>query len=62
MQRGKTRGETVRLLEGTGHRMLSLMAAQEGIGHMLFHQAPSHDNPPPSDAPRERALDAEFVC
>ena len=32
--------------EAAGHGLLSLMAAREGIGHTLFHQAPPHDNPP----------------
>ena len=45
MQRGRTRGETARLRGGTGHGLLSLMAARESIGHLLFHQAPPHDNP-----------------
>ena len=26
--------------------MLSLMASREGIGYILFHQAPPHENPP----------------
>ena len=40
VQEGRTRGEAA------GHGLLSLMAAQEGIGHIRFHQAPPHDNPP----------------
>ena len=40
VQRGRTRGEAA------GHGLLSLMAAREGIGHILFHQAPPHENPP----------------
>ena len=40
VRRGRTRGEAA------GHGPLSLMAAREGIGHILFHQAPPHDNPP----------------
>ena len=61
MQGGKTRGETLRRRGDTGYRMLSLMAAQESIGLMLFHQAPPHDSPR-STAPGNRALDAELVC
>ena len=40
VRRGRTRGETA------GHGLLSLMAVRESIGHVLFHQAPPHDNPP----------------
>ena len=40
VRRGRIRGEAA------GHGLLSLMAAREGIGHILFHQAPPHDNPP----------------
>ena len=46
VQLGRTRGETARHREAAGHGLLSLMAARESIGHVLFHQAPSHDNPP----------------
>ena len=46
VQLGRTRGETARHREAEGHGLLSLMAAREGIGHILFHQAPPHDNPP----------------
>ena len=46
VQLGRTRGETVRQREAAGHGLLSLMAARESIGHVLFHQAPPHDNPP----------------
>ena len=62
IQRSITRWETARLRGGAGHGMLSLMTAREGIGHMLFHQAPPYDNPAPSHAPGKRALDAELVC
>ena len=44
VQRGRTRGETARQAGGIGHGLLSLMAAREGIGHMLVHQAPSYTN------------------
>ena len=44
--RGRTRGETARNREAMGHGLLSLMAAREGIGHVLFHQAPPRENPP----------------
>ena len=46
MQRGMGRGETARLQGGTGHGLLWFIAAREGIGHMLSHQAPPHDNFP----------------
>ena len=46
VQRGRTRGETARHREAVGHGLLSLMAAREGIGHILFHQAPPYENPP----------------
>ena len=45
-QLGRTRGETARHREAAGHGLLSLMAAREGIGHVLFHQAPPHCSPP----------------
>ena len=38
--------EATRIAETPRHGLLSLMAAREGIGHILFHQAPPHDNPP----------------
>ena len=46
VQLGRTRGETARHREAAGHGLLSLMAAREGIGRILFLQAPPHDNPP----------------
>ena len=46
MHRGRTRRETARLRWGTGHRMLSLMTARAGVGHILLHQAPPYDSPP----------------
>ena len=46
VQLGRTRGETARHREAAGHGLLSLMAAREDIGHVLFHQAPPHDSPP----------------
>ena len=46
VQLGRTRGETARNREAAGHGLLPLMAAREGIGHVLFHQAPPHDSPP----------------
>ena len=46
VQLGRTRGGTARHREAAGHGLLSLMAAREGIGHVLFHQAPPHDSPP----------------
>ena len=46
MQLGRTRGKTARHREAAGHGLLSLMAAREGIGHVPFHQASPHDNPP----------------
>ena len=46
VQLGRTRGETARHREAEGHGLLSLMAAREGIGHILFHQAPQLENPP----------------
>ena len=46
VQLGRTRGETARHREAAGHGLLSLMSAREGIGHVLFHQAPPHDSPP----------------
>ena len=46
MQSGRTRGETARRQGGAGHGLLSLMAARDGIDHMIFHQAPPHENPP----------------
>ena len=51
MQSGRTRGEIARDQEAAGHRLLSPMTAWEGIGLTLFHQAPSHDNPPHSIRP-----------
>ena len=62
VQLGRTRGETARHREAAGHGLLSLMAAREGIGHILFHQAPPLENPPPSHTSGERAFDAELVC
>ena len=46
VQLGRTRGETARHREAAGHGLLSIMAARESVGHVSFHQAPSHDNPP----------------
>ena len=46
MQRGRTRGETARSHGGQEHGLLSLMAAREVIGHVLFHQSAPHQNPP----------------
>ena len=46
VQRGCTRGETARQAGGMGHGPLFLMAAREGIGHTIFHQAPPCENPP----------------
>ena len=46
VQLGRTTGETARHREAVGHGLLSLMAARESIGHVLFHQVPPHDNPP----------------
>ena len=46
VQLGRTRGETARHREAAGHGLLSLVAALEGIGHILFHQAPPLENPP----------------
>ena len=69
--RGRTRGETARYHGARmGYRLLSLMAAREGIGHILFHQPPPDRNPPlptrPASElltpPGERAVDAELVC
>ena len=54
--RGRTRDETARMRHG----LLSLMVAREGIGHILFHQAPPDRNPPLPTG--ERAVDAELVC
>ena len=38
------------------HGLLSLMAAREGIGHVLYHQAPPHKNPPPPSRPVSKLL------
>ena len=46
VQLGRTRDETARNRKAAGHGLLSLMAAREGMGHVLFHQAPPHDSPP----------------
>ena len=46
VQLGGTRGETSRHREAAGNGLLSLMAAREGIGHVLFHHTPPHDSPP----------------
>ena len=46
VQLGRIRRETARHREAAGHRLLSLVAAREGIGHVIFHQAPRHDRPP----------------
>ena len=46
MQLGRTKVETTRQGEAAQHGLLSLIAAREGIGHVLFHQAPPHDSPP----------------
>ena len=51
VQQGRTRGETARQAGGMGHELLPLMAAREGIGHMLFHQTPPCENPPLSTPP-----------
>ena len=45
-QRGRNRRETVRLQAGAGHGLMPLMAAREGMGNIIFHQAPPNDNPP----------------
>ena len=36
VQLGRTTGETARHREASGHRLLSLMAMRESIGHVLF--------------------------
>ena len=41
-----TRGDTARHQGAADHWLLSLMAAREGIGHVLFHHATPHDRPP----------------
>ena len=46
VQRGRTRGETARSHEGQEHGLVSLMAAWEVIGHVLFHQSAPHRTPP----------------
>ena len=38
------------------HGRLSLMAAREGIGHVLHHQAPPHKNPPLPSRPVSELL------
>ena len=45
-QLGRTTGQSARNQGGMQHELLSLMAAREGIGHVLYHQAPPHANPP----------------
>ena len=47
VSRGRTRGENTRHREAAGNGLLSLTAARESIGHVLFHQAPPHDDPLP---------------
>ena len=49
-QLGCTRGQTPRNQGGMQHGLLSLMAGREGIGHVLYHQAPP---PSPTLAPGE---------
>ena len=56
VQLGRTRGETARHREAAGHGLLSLMAAREGIGHVLFHLAPPHDSPPRPTRPVSERL------
>ena len=43
---GRTKGDTTWRHGGTGHGVLSLMAPRHCTGHMLFHQAPPHENDP----------------
>ena len=50
-QLGRTRGQTARSQGGMQHGVLSLMAAREGIGNVLYHQVPPHENPPLSSRP-----------
>ena len=51
MQLDRTRSETARHREAAGHGPLSLMAASEGIDHVLFHQSLPHDSPPLPTSP-----------
>ena len=45
-QLGRIREQTARSQGGMQHGLLPLMAAREGISHVLYHQAPPHENPP----------------
>lgn len=56
------RGETTRHREAVGHELLLLMAAREGIGHILFHQAPPYENSPLHARPASELSIADLVC
>ena len=45
-QLARTRGQPARNQGGMQHGVLSLVSALEGIGHVLYHQAPPQENPP----------------
>ena len=50
---GRTRGQIARNQVVMQQGLLSLMAAREGTGHVLYLQAPPHANPLPTHAPGE---------
>lgn len=56
----RTRGETAVNRESMGHELPSLMAAQEGIGYVIFNLAARESTP--FHTTGERAFDAEHVC
>ena len=55
-QLGRTRGQTACNRGGMHHGLLSLMAARKGIGHVMYHQAPPHKNPPLPSRPVSELL------
>ena len=55
-QLGRTRGQTARSQGGMQHGLLFSMAAWEGIGHVLYHQAPPHEKPPLPSRPVSELL------
>ena len=52
----RTRGQTARNQGGMQHGLLSLMAAPDGIDHILYDQAPPHKSPPLRSRPVSELL------
>ena len=53
---GRTRSQTARSQGGLQHRLLSLIAAREGIFHVLYNQAQPHEKPLLPTRPVSRLL------